>query len=73
MREGRAARPLGKTTGHTETGVLHGGNPLKRVLALTALLLSTVAAVAVPASASTACLNVHVDINGTVVDQAPCV
>jgi type 1 fimbria pilin len=46
---------------------------LKRLIAIAALLLGTAAAFAVPASASTACLSVHVDINGTVIDQNPCV
>ena len=46
---------------------------MKRVLAITALLLGTAAAIAVPASADTACLTVHVQVNDTVVDQAPCV
>ena len=47
--------------------------PLKRVLAVAALLLGTTAAIAVPASASTACLTVHVQVNDQVIDQAPCV
>ena len=47
--------------------------PLKRVLAITALVLGSVAAIAVPASASTACLTVHVQVNDQVVDQNPCV
>jgi hypothetical protein len=46
---------------------------LKRVLAIAALLVGVAGVFAVPASASTACLTVHVDVNGTVVDQAPCV
>lgn len=47
--------------------------PLKRVLAVAALLLGTTAALAVPASASTACLSVHVQVNDQSVDQDPCV
>jgi len=35
---------------------------VKRVLAITALLM---AALAVPASASTLCVNAHFDVNGT--------
>jgi hypothetical protein len=46
---------------------------LKRVLAIAALVLGTAGVFAAPASASTACLTVHLDINGTVIDQAPCV
>jgi hypothetical protein len=46
---------------------------LKRVIAIAALLLGTAGAFAIPASASTACVHVHLDVNGTVVDQAPCV
>ncbi|MCU1603067.1 MAG: hypothetical protein JWO22_3776 [Frankiales bacterium] len=38
---------------------------MKRVLAITALLLASAAALAAPASASTLCLNAHVNINGT--------
>jgi hypothetical protein len=46
---------------------------VKRVLAITALVLGTAGAFAVPANASTACLNVHVEVAGQVIDQAPCV
>jgi hypothetical protein len=46
---------------------------LKRLIALAALVLGVAGAFAVPASASTACVTVHVDINGTVIDQNPCV
>ena len=41
--------------------------PLKRVIAISALLLG-LGAFGASASASTACLNVHIDVNGTVVD-----
>lgn len=44
---------------------------MKRLIAIAALLLGTGAAFAIPASASTACLNVHIDVNGTVVDPGP--
>jgi hypothetical protein len=40
---------------------------LKRVIAISALLLG-LGAFGASASASTACLNVHIDVNGTVVD-----
>jgi hypothetical protein len=43
---------------------------VKRVLAITALLM---AALAVPASASTLCVNGHFDINGTTQDVNQCV
>jgi hypothetical protein len=46
---------------------------LKRLIVLAALLLGTAGAFAIPASASTACLSVHIDVNGTVIDQNPCV
>jgi hypothetical protein len=46
---------------------------LKRLIVLAALLLGTAGAFAIPASASTACLSVHIDVNGTVIDQNPCI
>ena len=46
---------------------------MKRLIVLAALLLGTAGAFAIPASASTACLSVHIDVNGTVIDQNPCV
>jgi len=46
---------------------------LKRVLAITALLLGTAAALAAPASAETACLEVHLNVNGQAVDQVQCI
>ena len=46
---------------------------MKRVLAVTALVLGVAGVFAVPASASTACLTIHVQVNDQVVDQAPCV
>jgi hypothetical protein len=46
---------------------------LKRVIAISALLLGVAGAFAIPASASTACVSIHVDVNGTVIDQNPCV
>ena len=47
--------------------------PLKRLIVLAALLLGTAGAFAFPASADTACVTIHVQINDTVIDQAPCV
>ena len=47
--------------------------PLKRVIAIAALLLGTAGAFAIPASASTACVEVHINVNGTPVDQVQCV
>ena len=46
---------------------------MKRVLAITALLFASVAALATPASASTLCVTGHFDINGTVQDVNQCV
>lgn len=46
---------------------------MKRVLAIAALLVGSTVAIALPASASTACLTVHVQVNDQVVDQAPCI
>jgi hypothetical protein len=46
---------------------------MKRVLAAAALLLGTAAALAVPASAETACVSIHVQVNDQVIDQNPCV
>lgn len=46
---------------------------MKRVLAITALLVASVAGLAAPASASTLCLNGHIDVNGTVQDINQCV
>jgi len=46
---------------------------VKRVLAITALLFASVAALSTPASASTLCLNGHIDVNGTVQDINQCV
>jgi len=47
--------------------------PLKRVIAIAALLLGTAGAFAIPASASNACVEVHINVNGTPIDQAQCV
>jgi hypothetical protein len=49
------------------------GGTVKRVLAITALLFASVAALAAPASASTLCLTGHIDVNGTVQDVNQCV
>jgi hypothetical protein len=46
---------------------------LKRVVAAAVLLLGVAGAFAIPASAETACVSIHIDVNGTVVDQNPCV
>jgi hypothetical protein len=46
---------------------------VKRVIAIAALLLGTAGAFAIPASASTACIEVLIKVNGTPVDQAQCV
>jgi hypothetical protein len=46
---------------------------VKRVLAITALLFASVAALSTPASASTLCLTGHIDVNGTVQDVNQCV
>lgn len=46
---------------------------MKRVLAITALLFASVAGLAAPASASTLCVNGHIDVNGTVQDVNQCV
>ena len=46
---------------------------MKRVLAITALLFASVAALATPASASTFCLTGPIDVNGTVQDINQCV
>jgi hypothetical protein len=46
---------------------------LKRVIALAALVLGTAAAFAVPASASTACVEIHLNVNGNAVDKVQCV
>jgi len=46
---------------------------LKRVLAAAVLLLGVAGAFAIPASAETACVSIYLDVNGTVVEQAPCV
>jgi hypothetical protein len=46
---------------------------VKRVLAISALLLGVAGAFAIPASADTACLHVHVQVNDQVVDQDQCV
>jgi hypothetical protein len=46
---------------------------VKRVLAITALLFATVAGLAAPASASTLCINGHLDHNGPVQDIHQCV
>ena len=46
---------------------------MKRVIAIAALLLGTAGAFAIPAGASTACIEVHVNVNGTPVDHAQCV
>ena len=46
---------------------------MKRVVALAALLLGAAAAFAIPASASTACIEIHLNVNGTLVDQVRCV
>ena len=69
-----AQPPLLRLAGRSIRQLLSlGGNPLKRVLAMAALVLGTAAAFAIPASASTACLEVHVNVNGTPVDQVQCV
>ena len=52
---------------------LPGGHILKRVIALAALILGTAAAFAVPASASNACIEIHLNVNGTAVDRVQCV
>ncbi len=46
---------------------------MKRVLAITALLMAALAVPATAASASTLCVNGHFDINGTVQDVNQCV
>jgi hypothetical protein len=46
---------------------------LKRVLAAAVLLLGIAGAFATPASAETACVNLHLDVNGTVQDVNQCV
>lgn len=46
---------------------------MKRLIVLAALLLGTAGAFAVPASADTACVEIHVNINGTPVDHVQCV
>jgi hypothetical protein len=46
---------------------------LKRVLAVAALLLGVAGAFAIPASAETACVEVHINVNGTPVDHVQCV
>ena len=51
---------------------LHGGNPLKRVLALAALVLGTTAALAVPANAASLCVNADINVNGTAQTIAQC-
>jgi hypothetical protein len=46
---------------------------VKRVLAITALVLGTAGVFAVPASASTACVHLSLNVNGQVVDRTQCV
>lgn len=46
---------------------------MKRVLAIAAIVVGSIAAFAVPASADTLCVTTHVQINDTVNDQAQCV
>ena len=40
---------------------------------MAALVLGAAAAFAIPASAETACVEIHLNINGTPVDQVQCV
>ena len=46
---------------------------MKRVLAMTALLLGTAAALAVPASAAGACVHADINVNGTAQTIDQCV
>ncbi|HUR14884.1 MAG TPA: hypothetical protein VM097_10380 [Mycobacteriales bacterium] len=46
---------------------------MKRVIAIAALLLGTASAFAIPASAENACVEIHVNVNGTPVDHVQCV
>lgn len=74
-REGLLAVAFHMTTGQTGPVIHspHTGGTVKRVLAITALLFASVAALATPATASTLCLTGHVDVNGTVQDINQCV
>jgi hypothetical protein len=73
VREVTLVTTLEQATGQTDRSSYTEVNPLKRVLAIAALLVGATAAFAIPASAETACLTVHVQVNDQVVDQAPCV
>ena len=46
---------------------------MKRAIALAAVLLGVAAAFAIPASADTACIEIHLNVNGTQVDELRCV
>ena len=73
MRGTKITRVSQGRTGHTDPVDTLTEEPVKRVLAITALLFASVAGLAAPASASTLCLTGHVDVNGTVQDINQCV
>ena len=61
-----------QSTGQTDRTSYTEVIPLKRVLAIAALVLASAAAIATPASAA-ACLTAHVQVNDTVQDVNQCV
>lgn len=73
MREVSGALALLQMADQPGPASTHGGNPLKRVIAIAALLLGVAAAFSIPASADTACIEIHLNVNGTPVDQVQCV